>query len=127
MVSYYNRPDGIQVVAIVTPNHLHVPIAKTFAEKSVNIKGLPANVQNELKKVEFLSDSLKSLNPNLNVAIDLLDVKDFSYYSNITFDIAIPGSNQIVDSGGRYNELIKTSKRTRSLDLYPINWYSIEA
>ena len=31
------RPDGIQVVAIVTPNHLHVPIAKTFAEKSVNI------------------------------------------------------------------------------------------
>ncbi len=82
-------------------------VVPLISQKSVNIKGLPANVQNELKKVEFLSDSLKSLNPNLNVAIDLLDVKDFSYYSNITFDIAIPGANQIVVSGGRYNELIK--------------------
>ena len=27
------RPDGIDVVSIVTPNHLHVPIAKIFAEK----------------------------------------------------------------------------------------------
>ena len=31
------RPDGIQVVAIVTPNHLHVPIAKIFAEKGIHI------------------------------------------------------------------------------------------
>ena len=27
-----SRPDGIDVVSIVTPNYLHVPIAKTFAE-----------------------------------------------------------------------------------------------
>ena len=31
------RSDGIQVVAIVTPNHLHVPIAKIFAEKGIHI------------------------------------------------------------------------------------------
>ena len=31
------RSDGIDVVAIVTPNHLHVPIAKIFAEKSIHI------------------------------------------------------------------------------------------
>ena len=31
------RSDGIDVVAIVTPNHLHVPIAKIFAEKGINI------------------------------------------------------------------------------------------
>ena len=29
--------DGIDVVAIVTPNHLHIPIAKVFAEKGINI------------------------------------------------------------------------------------------
>ena len=29
--------DGIDVVAIVTPNHLHVPIAKIFAEKGIHI------------------------------------------------------------------------------------------
>ena len=31
------RLDGIHVVAIVTPNHLHVPIAKIFAEKGIHI------------------------------------------------------------------------------------------
>ena len=31
------RSDGIDVVAIVTPNHLHVPVAKIFAEKGINI------------------------------------------------------------------------------------------
>ena len=32
-----DRSDGIEVVAIVTPNHLHVPIAKIFAEKGIHI------------------------------------------------------------------------------------------
>ena len=32
-----SRSDGIDVVAIVTPNHLHVPIAKIFVEKGINI------------------------------------------------------------------------------------------
>ena len=31
------RSDGIHVVAIVTPNHLHVPVAKIFAEKGIHI------------------------------------------------------------------------------------------
>ena len=31
------RSDGIHVVAIVTPNHLHVPIAKIFAKKGIHI------------------------------------------------------------------------------------------
>ena len=32
-----SRSDGIHVVAIVTPNHLHVPIAKIFAKKGIHI------------------------------------------------------------------------------------------
>ena len=32
-----SRSDGIDVVAIVTPNHPHVPIAKIFAEKGIHI------------------------------------------------------------------------------------------
>ena len=31
------RSDGIDVVSIVTPNHLHVPIAKIFANKGIHI------------------------------------------------------------------------------------------
>jgi predicted dehydrogenase len=31
------RPDGIDVVAIVTPNHLHYPIAKAFLEAGIHV------------------------------------------------------------------------------------------
>ena len=31
------RTDGIDVVSIVTPNHLHIPVAKIFAEKGIHI------------------------------------------------------------------------------------------
>ena len=32
-----SRSDGIDVVSIVTPNHLHVPVAKIFADAGINI------------------------------------------------------------------------------------------
>jgi predicted dehydrogenase len=31
------RPDGIDVVAIVTPNHLHYPVAKAFLEAGIHV------------------------------------------------------------------------------------------
>jgi predicted dehydrogenase len=31
------RPDGIEAVAIVTPNHLHYPVAKAFLEAGVDV------------------------------------------------------------------------------------------
>ena len=85
-------------------NNYVIPL---ISGKEINLKKLPRHVQRGLKKVDFLYESLQTSNPYLKVAVDLLDVKDFNYYSDITFDIAIPGANQIVLSGGRYNDLIK--------------------
>lgn len=31
------RPDGIEAVAIVTPNFLHVPVARAFLEKKIHV------------------------------------------------------------------------------------------
>ena len=31
------RPDGIEAVAIVTPNHMHFPAAKTFLDAGINV------------------------------------------------------------------------------------------
>ena len=31
------RPDGIDVVAIVTPNHLHAPVARSFLEAGIHV------------------------------------------------------------------------------------------
>ena len=41
------RPDGIEAVAIVTPNHLHAPIATAFLEAGIDVvcdKPLAMNV-----------------------------------------------------------------------------------
>ena len=50
------RADGIDVVSIVTPNHLHVPIANIFAEKGIHIIcdkpiGMSSKEAIDLKKV----------------------------------------------------------------------------
>ncbi len=31
------RPDGIEVVSIVTPNHMHFPPAKTFLDRGIHV------------------------------------------------------------------------------------------
>ncbi len=50
------RSDGIDVVSIVTPNHLHVPIAKIFADKGIHIIcdkpiGMSSEEAIDLKKI----------------------------------------------------------------------------
>lgn len=42
------RPDGIEAVVIVTPNHLHAPVARTFLEAGIDVicdKPLSATLQ----------------------------------------------------------------------------------
>ena len=31
------RPDGIEAVVIVTPNHLHYPVAKAFLDAGIDV------------------------------------------------------------------------------------------
>ncbi len=50
------RPDGIEVVSIVTPNHVHVPAAKAFIEAGIHVicdKPLAFNLK-EAKSLEAL-------------------------------------------------------------------------
>ena len=61
------RPDGIEVVSIVTPNHLHVPIAKAFIEAGIHVicdKPLALNLK-EAKTLE----KLLAKHPNLVFAL----------------------------------------------------------
>ena len=63
------RSDGIHVVAIVTPNHLHVPIAKIFAEKGIHIicdKPLALSVEEaiELKNIVENNEIIFALTHN---------------------------------------------------------------
>ena len=55
-----SREDGIDVVAIVTPNHLHCPIAETFLSKNIHVicdKPLTHNLEDAEKFLESVKKS----------------------------------------------------------------------
>ena len=74
--------------------------------KKLPSKGLPKNIREGLDRIKVISKTLEDSNASLRVQVDLLNVKDFDYYSDITFDIAVSGINEILLAGGRYNNLI---------------------
>lgn len=56
------RPDGIEVVSIVTPNHLHAPIARAFLNAGIHVicdKPLTTTVKEAEELVELVNRSGK--------------------------------------------------------------------
>jgi len=54
------RPDGIDAVAIVTPNHLHAPVANAFLDAGIHVlcdKPLTASLQDAVALVEKVRTS----------------------------------------------------------------------
>lgn len=57
------RPDGIEAVSIVTPNHMHYPAAKAFLERGIHVicdKPLTSNLE-DAKKLKEVADRSKAL------------------------------------------------------------------
>ncbi|MGV2129378.1 Gfo/Idh/MocA family protein [Agrobacterium vitis] len=57
------RPDGIEAVSIVTPNHMHYPAAKAFLERGIHVicdKPLTSNLE-DAKKLKEVADKAKAL------------------------------------------------------------------
>ncbi|MGF0539175.1 Gfo/Idh/MocA family protein [Agrobacterium sp. ES01] len=57
------RPDGIEAVSIVTPNHVHYPAAKAFLERGIHVicdKPLTSNLE-DAKKLKAAADGSKAL------------------------------------------------------------------
>jgi predicted dehydrogenase len=56
------RPDGIEVVSIVTPNHLHFPVAKAFLKAGIHVicdKPLTSTLGDAKKLAALVADSGK--------------------------------------------------------------------
>ena len=57
------RPDGIEPVSIVTPNHVHYPAAKAFLERGIHVicdKPLTSNLE-DAKKLKAVAEASKAL------------------------------------------------------------------
>ncbi|RCW22048.1 putative dehydrogenase [Ciceribacter lividus] len=57
------RPDGIEAVSIVTPNHVHYPAAKAFLERGIHVicdKPLTSNLE-DARKLKAVADKSRAL------------------------------------------------------------------
>ena len=82
-------------------------IVMPFAlNKKIKLGSLPKVIQKEIEDISFLKQELENINPEIECVLDLLDVRDFNYYSNVTFDISVPEIKDHIMSGGRYNNLL---------------------
>ena len=57
------RPDGIEAVSIVTPNHVHYPAAKAFLERGIHVicdKPLTSSLE-DAKKLKSVADKARAL------------------------------------------------------------------
>jgi len=82
-------------------------IVMPFAlNKKIKLGSFPKTIQKEIEDISFLKQELENINPEIECVLDLLDVRDFNYYSNVTFDISVPEIKDHVMSGGRYNNLL---------------------
>ncbi|MCA1969780.1 MAG: Gfo/Idh/MocA family oxidoreductase [Rhizobium sp.] len=57
------RPEGIEAVSIVTPNHVHYPAAKAFLERGIHVicdKPLTSNLE-DAKRLKAVADSSNAL------------------------------------------------------------------
>ncbi|WP_159950097.1 Gfo/Idh/MocA family oxidoreductase [Rhizobium sp. 18065] len=57
------RPDGIQAVSIVTPNHVHYPAAKAFLERGIHVicdKPVTSNLE-DAKKLKAVANKANAL------------------------------------------------------------------
>ncbi|EAM8615695.1 Gfo/Idh/MocA family oxidoreductase [Salmonella enterica subsp. enterica] len=75
------RDDGIDAVAIVTPNHMHYPVAKLFLENGIHVicdKPLTSTLDDayELKKIADNSNCLFIITYNYNAYPMVREAKD---------------------------------------------------
>ena len=74
--------------------------------KKISAKDLPLKVKESVTRINLIAETVSATYPSVDLRVDFLDVKNFDYYSGMTFDIAVPEISEIVLSGGRYDQLI---------------------
>ena len=75
--------------------------------------GAPAEVQEALQELQQLVAALTEQYPNLNIYLDLSELRGFHYHTGIVFAAYVPNLGQALAKGGRYDEIGKVFGRAR--------------
>lgn len=74
----------------------------------------PAQVTMALDHLAAVIDRLQAVCPELDIHVDLAELRGYSYHTGLVFAAFVPGSGQEIARGGRYNEIGRVFGRARA-------------
>ncbi len=77
------------------------------------LAGAPAEVQEALTELKQLVEALSEQYPDLNIYLDLSELRGFHYHTGMVFAAYVPNLGQALAKGGRYDEIGKVFGRAR--------------
>ncbi len=85
-----------------------------LVEARARLAGAPQPVQAALDHLGAVVARLQDALPELDVHIDLGELRGYSYHTGLVFAAFVPGSGQEIARGGRYNEIGRVFGRARA-------------
>ncbi|GLR63663.1 ATP phosphoribosyltransferase regulatory subunit [Marinospirillum insulare] len=82
-------------------------------EAQQTLVGAPSEVQEALQELQQLVAALTEQYPDLNIYLDLSELRGFHYHTGIVFAAYVPKLGQALAKGGRYDEIGKVFGRAR--------------
>lgn len=79
----------------------------------IQLGGSNAGLDSALDELQHLLGSLAEREPQVDVCLDLGELRGYSYHTGIAFAVYTPGSSQEVARGGRYDGIGKAFGRPR--------------
>ena len=74
----------------------------------------PVQVTSALDHLAAVIERLQAVHPDLDVHVDLGELRGYSYHTGLVFAAFVPGSGQEIARGGRYNEIGRVFGRARA-------------
>ncbi|WP_455365957.1 ATP phosphoribosyltransferase regulatory subunit [Kaarinaea lacus] len=77
------------------------------------LKSAPANVHQAIDNLEFIAAQLEKSNPQIELHLDLTELRGYHYHTGVVFAAYKPGVGQSIAQGGRYDHIGEVFGRAR--------------
>ena len=88
--------------------------AGVLAEARAALAAAPVQVSAAIARLETVIARLQESHPDLDVHVDLGELRGYSYHTGLVFAAFVPGSGQEIARGGRYNDIGRVFGRARA-------------
>ncbi len=87
---------------------------EVLIEARGRLAAAPTPVRTALDHLTAVIDRLQATDPELDIHVDLGELRGYSYHTGLVFAAFVPGSGQEIARGGRYNEIGRVFGRARA-------------